>query len=192
MEALTSGYNRKCKDSLGGIYKIWLLKYVKYRRSQIITDGNYLISFPDSFIYRFDSLENPNFSESQETDEGGKFYNQSISLSFNTTDFFDVEEYESLFFRILIQDNNGLYRILGLYNGMEASNIQYVTGGSKSDKNGVKIDFNGREEKGSFFINDLDDAGFIDNGTNETFFLNWQYGAPIYLQNNDLLISQNG
>jgi len=192
METLISGYNRKCKDSIGGVNKIWLLKYIKYRRSQIVVDGNYLISFPESFIYQFDSLENPNFNEAQQTGEGGKFYEQTISLSFNTTDFFDVEEYESLFFRILIQDKNGLYRILGLYNGMESSNITYTTGSGKGDKNGIRIDFTGREEKVSFFIENLDDAGFIDNGTDEPFFFTWQNSAPIYLQNNDLLITQNG
>ncbi len=192
METLISGYNRKCKDSIGGVNKIWLLKYIKYRRSQIVTDGNYLVSFPDSFIYQFDSLESPNFSETQQTDNGGKFFDQSISLAFNTTDFFDVEEYESLFFRILVKDQNGVFRILGLYNGMESSNISYTTGGAKNERNGIKIDFNGREEKAAFFITNLDDAGFIDNGTDETFFFTWQDGSPIFLQNNDNLIFQNG
>lgn len=192
MALIENGYNRKCKDSIGGIQKIWLLKYKKYRRSQIIIDGNYLIEFPESFIYQFVSLENPNVTETQQSEEGGKYFDQSISLTFTTTDFFDVEEYESLFFRVLIQDNNGLYRIFGLYNGMESSNIQYTTGSSKGDRNGLKIDLNGREEKGSFFITDLSDTGFIDNGTNPSFFLTWQDDAPIYLQNNDLLISQNG
>lgn len=192
METLGNGYNRKCKDSVGGVNTIWLLKYIKYRRSQIVTDGNFLIEFPESFIYKFESLANPNFSETQETDAGGKFYNQSISLTFNTTDFFDVEEYESLFFRILIRDNNGLYRILGLYNGLESGTIDYTTGSGKLDLNGLKIDFSGREEKPAFFITDLDDTGFIDNGTGEKFFFTYQDGTPIFLQNNDNLIFQNG
>lgn len=192
METIEGGYNRNCKDSNGGVDKIWLLKYIKYRRRQIVIDGNFLIEFPESFIYQFVSLQDPSFDETQETDNGGKFYNQSLSLAFATTDFFDVEEYESLFFRALILDRNGKYRIFGLYNGLECDSINYQTGGNKSELNGIRLSFNGREEKPAFFITDLDDAGFIDNGTEQTYFLTWQDGAPILLQNNDLLISQNG
>jgi hypothetical protein len=47
---------------------------------------------------------------------------------------------------------------------MICENITYTTGGGKSDLNGFTIDFKGQEEKGSFFINDLDDAGFFDAG----------------------------
>jgi len=189
---IVNGYNRKCKDSVGGVEKIWLLKYIKYRRSQIVIDGNFLIEFPESFIYQFVSLQEPSFDETQETDNGGKFYNQSLSLTFATTDFFDVKEYESLFFRALILDRNGKYRIFGLYNGLECDSINYGTGGNKAELNGIRLSFNGREEKSAFFITDLDDAGFIDNGTGEKFFFTYQDGAPIYLQNNDNLIFQNG
>ena len=31
---IINGYNRKCKDSVGGVRKVWLCKYVKYSRSQ--------------------------------------------------------------------------------------------------------------------------------------------------------------
>ena len=186
---IINGFNRKCKDTISGVNKIWLLKFVKYNRSQIIINGNYLTSFPESFIYEFESTQNPNPTETMEQNEGGKFYNQSISLTFPSSDTTDIKELANLEFRLLFKDRNGLYRIFGLYNGLSANSITYTTGNGKSDLNGFKIDFNGREEKGSFYIHNLNDAGFIDMGVEEPFYFLYQNNDRIFLQNNDFLLN---
>ena len=67
---------------------------------------------------------------------------------------------------MLTLDNNGIYKIHGLQNGLQAGAINYVTGGSKPDFNGFKIDLNGMEEKESFFIENPFDKGFINEGFN--------------------------
>jgi len=188
---IVNGYNRKCKDSLAGVKKIWICKYQKYNRSQIIIDSNYLITFPDTFIYSFHSVEPSSLNESQEQSEGGKFYNQNISLIFKGADAFELELLNYLNYRILILDNNGLYRILGLYNGLESSGITYETGQSKNSLNGFRISFTGREEKGSFFIENLLDSGFIESNPFE-FNLLFENNNFFLLENNDNLITQNG
>lgn len=189
---IVSGYNRKCKDSVGGVRKVWLCKYVKYSRSQIITSGNILVSFPDTFIYSFHSVEASNASESMEQNEGGKFYNQSISLSFQGADPKEIELLQNIDFRILYLDNNGIYKILGLRNGMEAGTITYETGGAKSSLNGFKINFTGKEKEESVFVTDLADVGFIEEGETPDHFLLLQNGDFFMLENNDNLILQNG
>jgi len=188
---IVSGYNRKCKDSLAGVKKIWLCKYQKYNRSQIITDSNCLISIPDTFIYHFHSIEASQPVEIQEQNEGGKFYNQSISLTFKGSEIADLEILNYLNYRLLFLDNNGLYRIFGLYNGLESSGVIYETGQSKNSLNGFKIIFTGREEKGSFFIENLLDSGFIESNPFE-YNLLFQNNNFFLLQNNDNLITQNG
>ena len=40
--------------------------------------------------------------------------------------------------------------------------LTYNSGGGKSDLNGFTLSFSGQEEKGSFFITNLEDAGFFD------------------------------
>lgn len=170
MEIVT-GYNRKCKDSIGGVSKVWICKYQKYSRSQIVTDGNILVSFPDSFLHSFESLEIPNATETQETGEGGKFYNQSISLVFSGADKTQLELLNYLEYRILILDNNGVYRIYGMYNGLESSGLTYETGGAKNSFNGFRITFTGKEDKKSLFVNNP-----------------FNY---LLLQNNDYFIFQN-
>lgn len=189
---IVSGYNRKCKDSVGGVRKVWLCKYVKYSRSQIITSGNILVSFPDTFIYSFHSVETSNASELMEQNDGGKFYNQSISLSFQGADLKEIELLQNIDFRILYLDNNGVYKILGLRNGMEAGTVTYETGTSKNSLNGFKINFTGKEIEESVFVTDLADVGFIEEGETPDHFLLLQNGDFFMLENNDNLILQNG
>jgi len=162
VSTITSGYNRKCKQSLGGVDEIYLFPYVNYSRSQIVTDDNVLVTFPNTTIYKFYSNGNPNANETQETDGGGKYFNQSLPLDLQYSgNPFDLEKLLKKDYRVIFRDRNGYYRIFGLYIGLEATNLNYNTGSSKSDFNGFKIDFSGKEEKQSFFINDLESAGFF-------------------------------
>jgi len=163
MEAIISGYNRKCKDNLGGVSEIYLFPYVQYSRSQIVTSGNTLVTFPSTNIYKFYSNGSPNANESQQEESGGKFFNQSISLELQGAN--ESENISKLLrkdYRLIFKDRNGLYRIFGLYVGLEAEQLNYNTGSSKSDFNGFKIDFSGKEEKQSSFINNLEEAGFFN------------------------------
>lgn len=94
----------------------------------------------------------------------GKYYEQTISLTFAGTEIGEIELLQKLDFRMLILDNNGLYRIFGLWNGLQGGNITYTTGNSKSDLNGFKIDFNGLEESESAYIENPFEVGFIIKG----------------------------
>jgi hypothetical protein len=159
---INSGYNKKCKNGLGGLNEIYLFPYVSYSRSNIITNANILTTFPNTTIYKFYSNGNPIANEQQETDAGGKFYSQSINLDLQYSgDPFELTKLIKKDYRIIFKDRNGLYRIFGLYKGIEADKIDYNTGSSKADFNGFKIGFIGKEEKQSFFITDLEDAGFF-------------------------------
>ena len=163
VSTITSGYTKKCKESIGGISDVYLFPYVKYSRSQIITTNNILTSFPQTNIFRFVPIGNPASNENQENSEGGKFYNQSFTLDLQyKNDAFQLEKLLKKDYRLIIKDRNNIYKIYGLYNGLEANGINYTTGGSKSESNSFKIDFIGKEEKESFFINDLEEAGFFN------------------------------
>jgi len=186
---IINGFNRKCKDGSSGVSNIWLLKFKKYSRSQIVTDGNYLVSFPETFIYEFNSVQNPTPTETMEINEGGKFYNQSISLTFPTASTKDINELSSLEFRLLFKDNNGKYRIFGLYNGLNSGNVTYTTGSGKNDLNGIKIDFQGKEEDSAYFISDLNSVGLIDMGTEEPFFFLYQNNDRFLLQDSNFLLN---
>jgi hypothetical protein len=164
MEAvLVSGRDRICKNLQGGINKLWLFPFVKYNRSQIITNDNILTTFPQTTIYRFNFNGNPAPIENQNQNEGGKFYEFNIAIDFvKSLDSINLQKLLKKDYRLIIQDRNGYFRIFGLFNGLIAETLTFNSGNGKSDFNGFNIAFSGQEEKGSFFINDLENAGFFD------------------------------
>lgn len=181
------GYTRKCKDSQGGVSEVYLFPYVEYSNPEIVTNGNILTSFPDTTIYKFESNNTPNAIEPQEQDAGGKYFNQSISLDLQYKDDFEnIIKLLKKDYRLIFKDNNGKYRIFGLYNGVSCDSLEYTTGNGKSDFNGFKLSFNGKEEKQSFFINNLSDAGF----NTETNFRITQDGNFRITQTGDFRIIQ--
>lgn len=182
---IDSGYIRKCKDAQGGVSEVYLFPYVDYLDSQIVTLGNILTSFPTTTIYKFYTNNNPNANESQEKDAGGKFYNQAISVDLvYKDDFENILKFLKKDYRLIFKDRVGNYRIFGLYNSLFCDSVEYTTGSSKSDFNGFKLSFNGKEEKQSFFITNLEDTGFIL----ETEFRILENGDFRILENNDFRI----
>lgn len=179
---IVSGYNRKCKDSQGGVKAVWLLKWQKYNRSQIVIENNYLVDFPEEFVFKFESLTMPNANETMQENEGGKFYEQSISLTIRTEDKHEISKLQNNDYRVLFLDNNGLYRIFGLYNGAQVGNIDFKTGGAKGDLNGFTFTFTAQEERQSVFY-DFD-------AEQETFYILTENGDIINAENNDRLIYQ--
>ena len=67
-------------------------------------------------------------------------------------------------FRIIIQDNNGKFRFLGLYNGLKGS-IQEQIGTNRNEFNGYAFTFEGKEEINAPYLLDLDD--FSINASSE-------------------------
>ena len=151
---IISGINRSCKDAIGGVNKIYLFSWVKYSRSQIGINGNILTSFPTSDVYEFETIGNVSFTEDTQEDEGGKYYN--ITLSFQIGNYFDIEKLLKKNVRAVVLDRNGNYRLLGVFNGLYCNKVTKESGSNKSDFNGFKIDFEGRELRESLFFDNLE------------------------------------
>lgn len=158
---ITTGRNRICKDSLGGVNIVYLFNYASYARSLIVHSDLVLTSFPDTDIYPFE-LDSPvNFSNNMQENEGGKYYTENIELNFSEYNVYN--EYQKLLksdYRMIVKDNNGVFRLLGAYNGLIGDDLKFETGGAHTDFNGYKISFEGQEENPSLYINNLSDAGF--------------------------------
>lgn len=187
---LVSGRDRVCKNSQGGIQNLWLFPYVKYNRSQIITNGNVLASFPTTTIYRFNLNSNPTPTSTQAENAGGKYYDMAISLDFiGSNDSENLQKLLKKDYRLIFQDRNGLFRIFGLYTGLICESLTFNTGSGKTELNGFNLSFNGQEEKGSFFINDLENAGFFDADFDYRIT---EAGEFRILENNEFRITNNG
>lgn len=187
---LTIGYSRRCKTSIGGFRYLWVTPFVKYPRSQIITDGLTLISYPATVVYKFD-VSNGQFEQSQISEDGGKFYEQSLSAEFIKIEA--VQQFQKFLkkdYLIIVQDYKGKFRMMGTYNGVFTETLNENTGGSRDAFNGYKLNFTAREETQALFFDSLSDVGFIDPSVSNNYV--FDKGLILELQNGNLFELVNG
>lgn len=184
MVFINNGRNRVCKDSVGGIDKIYLFPYTNYSRSQITLSGNVLVSYPPTTIYEFQSENEPIINQKQTTDDGGKSYDLDISFDLVKEKGYDYQKFLKFDFNIIAKDRNGNFRFLGNRNGLSCDTLEHTIGSGKNDFNGVKLSFTGKEEKEAWYINDLSAAGFTIAGIDTTEYL--------LQENGDFLLQEDG
>ena len=157
---LTKNISIGCKDSIGGLDKIYLFKHINYSRSQIVLNDNVLVTYPDTTIFEFEVNNQPSVNQTNQENEGGKFYDLIINFDLSKELGKDFSYMLGFDFNIIIKDRNGKFRLLGNQNGLTCNDVKYATGGTKNSLNGVSLSFSGQEEKEAYYINDLTDAGF--------------------------------
>lgn len=169
---ITGNINKQLKNLQGGVEpnKIYLFPYVKYSRSQIVLDNQYLDEFPSTTIYSVHSFT-VNYSENSEVEGGDIAWNQSFTIELPKTDVgSEVFKFVKQDWRVIYVDRLGNIRILGLYNGLEAV-VTNETGSDKTGFNGYKVSFTGKEDNQAYFLRNLEDVGFTINSNNNYVFM---------------------
>lgn len=153
---ITTGYNRGCKDRVSGIKKVYIFSYVKYNRSQLVRTGLTLDEFPATVVYEFEPLRGVSCEQKMNDEEGSKYYDQTITLKFaGHQDTFELQKLIKKDVRIIFEDNNGLLRMLGAYNGLYFDSINSDVGSSKNSFSGLDISFAGQEREEALFLDEL-------------------------------------
>lgn len=184
---INSGRRNHCKNSLGGIRKVYLAAFVPYHRNEFEFDGLVLQSMPVTYVYAFELVgSNNTFSNSY----NGERYSQTLSLEFKKQDFQTTVQMASLNYlelRALILDNNGNYLVFGLDNGLTSNSLEILTGGSRGEFNGYRIQFSGSEKHTAPIVLDPFNIGFIEVGDQTDFYqfqdlsaFLFQDGTPYY------------
>ncbi len=166
MVSVTANRKVHCKNTTGGIKAVFMAPYKKLQRSMIIYDGVSLLQFPETFFYRFDLVHGTSFLQQQNHDEGGKYFDVSLTLTFNRITAFDNLQFQKLLnkdYFLVVLDSNGNYFLLGFRNGVTAGSI-------KTSSTQYTIDFTGQEEELAPFVNDIMGTGIINvEGVNYIF-----------------------
>ena len=156
MLTISKGKNRGCKGNIGGFITIYLFPFEKYRRSQIITDGQELVEFPTTTVYPF-YVTDASFNESTNED---KSVTQNLTFNLNKIEVNpEVLRLLKKDYRAIIFSRNGYYKLVGAFNGM-TTNLQQTTGGSQSEFSGYQITMQGDELNEAFIFDNLEDVGF--------------------------------
>lgn len=182
---LTSGRTNPC-NTVSGIKRVYLFKYVQYANTQIVgVKGSTLTSFPTTTIYPYECV-NANFNEDIVNDENGVKITQALSFTLLKQDFLTtktMQEIMQLELRYIIELNDGRFRIGGLFKGANMTELKAVSGGSKNSLNGYNVTISGTEEYLAPFIGDLESVGFATS-----FNLLLENLDDLLLENNDILI----
>ena len=176
MSVLTKGRTElSCYDVIGGIKRVFLFKYEDYAYNQIVgTKGVELTSFPATTIYQFE-IATGNFVESIQQTPMGQSYAQSLSFTFTKRDLATtslIDTLNNIELRYIVEFNDGVYRIGGLYNGARLSAASANTGGRKGDFNGYNLTITSTELYSAAVIENLEDVGFTIYGVE--YSMQWQ------------------
>ena len=153
---------------LGGVKSIYLLPFVRYSRSQMTIIGQKLTAFPGSDIYKVYSI-GANFTDTPEEEGGAVFFNQNFTFDvLKTTESSQIYTLLKQKYRAIVQDNNGNWRMLGLFNGL---NTKYTngTGTGLSDFSGYKVTMEGKEDRQAIYMNGLT-SGMTPTGVDNFVF----------------------
>ena len=150
---LTGNINRACKDYQGGISTFYVADWVKYSRTQIVTTGQFLTTFPTTTLYKVEA-ENVTFNETLSIEGGAEKWEQTFSFDKPKTEVSN-ELYKLLRkdSRVFYIDRIGNIRVLGLYNGLTSENNNSAS--EKTSLTGFKITLKGLENNQSYYVDDL-------------------------------------
>lgn len=184
---ITKGRTEPCNDSISGIKALYLWSYIDYRRYEIVLNENTLVTYPDTDVYKYELRNDGNsFDENLVFAEDGIKYDQSVNAVLKDISINHVETSKLIDKRIgcIIETRNGLFQIIGLYNGCRVRNTSFTTGGARQSLNGVNLSINAQETKQAFYIDNLSSAGFNVVGEETNDF--------ILLEDGFYLLQENG
>lgn len=157
---LTSSIALACKDSIGGIKRIYVTE-LENKSTLTSTTGNVtaftLATGKQFWTYDF-TKETGEFTEKQNTsDENGSlFYEGELKIRLNKRDVTKRNELHLLAqnrLMIIVLDRNGVYWLLGQNNGCDLMPSQSMTGKAMGDFNGYELVFGYKEEIAAMTVN---------------------------------------
>jgi hypothetical protein len=158
--SLTTSISLACKDSIGGIKKIYVTE-LENKNTLSSTTGNvttFTLSTGKQFwTYDF-TKETGEFTEKINTsDENGSlFYEGELKIRLNKRDVTKRNELHLLAqnrLMIIVLDRNGVYWLLGQNNGCDFMPSQSMTGKAMGDFNGYELVFGYKEEVAAMTVN---------------------------------------
>lgn len=168
---ITRGRTEGCNDVISGIKNVylWSWEYVPFWQIKGVK-GVELTEYPQTFVFKFETIADANdYSETIAEDNA---YEQTLNVTLKRPDLVTNQQLKRLqngVVGVIVEGYNGLFRLMGAYNGNHVENVNVVVGGAKADFNGYQLEIKGNERYKAPLFTDLEDVGFIID--TETFYL---------------------
>jgi hypothetical protein len=157
---LTTGRTEPCKDSVGGLTKVYFSDFGGFDMSDITyaTDSAEITAISGGTVYQYDLKGTSSFEQTitSSRENGTTFYDQVLTLSFKKLDKATHDEIALLATsrpKVLVEDNNGNIFVGGLEYGMDCNGGSIVTGAAMGDLSGYTLTLQGMEKKPANFYN---------------------------------------
>jgi hypothetical protein len=148
-----------CKDSVGGLDKVYFVNYgtmgdITYDTTN--TDSIEAVAGTPS-AYEYDIKGTSSFTQNIQSsrENGTTAFEQVLELSLHKLTVADHKELKLLSWgrpHVIIKDNNGNYFLAGLEHGMDVSGGTVVTGGAMGDLSGYTLTLTGMEKLPANFL----------------------------------------
>ena len=146
-----------CKDSLGGIKRIYVAVWAEGLWDDIVSGEVAGVTSATTF-YTYDMTRGSgslNQTITSDLAAGTVYFDQVCSVTFNKAAAADITEISNLVkgrMGVLVEDNNGNWFVMGHENGVEVSGGTAQTGTAAGDQNGFTLEFSAMEVNPAPFL----------------------------------------
>ena len=154
---LTSGYSLGCRDSLGGIQRVYIGTWDADTVYGLTGPCDTINSIsPTASFYTFEQeLETASFIQNGQysTENGTSFYEQTLEITLQKLDACNRDQIKILgqgVWRVIILDQRGTYWLMGKQNPIRVTAATPQLGKAFGDLNGAVITFTGKEPEPAF------------------------------------------
>lgn len=155
---LTEGRVEPCKDSVGGLTKVYFADFGTLGTVTYTNPGTsaQITSFSSGTLYEYDLKGTSSFDQTitSSRDNGTTFYDQLLNLTFHKLDYETNDQIALLAVarpHCIVEDNNGNLFVAGLEYGMDCNGGTIVTGAAMGDLSGYTLTMQGMEKKPANF-----------------------------------------
>ena len=161
--SITQGRDVSCKDAIGGIKGVYIHNFTEFYKAPTnfsvsngevtaLVDWNEATDAEAKFNMFYFAVRremcNLEVSINSDPANGTTFFEQRFTMDLNKLTQEDANTMRLLAYgrpQIIVEDNQGNLLMLGAKNGMDVSSGSISTGQSFGDRNGVSLEFTGRE-----------------------------------------------
>lgn len=152
---LTKGRLELCKDSIGGIKKVFFIN----EGDATITEGadDVITDLGTLSVYEYDTKDSSSLVETinSSRENGTTFWEQVLNLVVKKQDAVTRKELKLMAYgrpKIVIMDNNNNLLLIGKENGVDVTGGTFATGTALGDLSGYTITLTGREAEPACFL----------------------------------------
>jgi hypothetical protein len=169
-EALSDSILKGCLDNAGGLKRLWLYNHCAATVADSSPTGYKELTLTGltGKLYKFEfNKGNANYTELQGGEEanGVQFYTQTVSIKLNRREkskraiIVAMSKFRKL--GAVIEDNNGLFWLLGEVDGLVLTGNEGGSGAQKADHNGYTLTLVGEETEAASEISSAHFASLV-------------------------------